>query len=115
MDGLYDTGVGAFPALNAYFFVQYNAPAVPVRQRAGRAGAYTGPLPVTGEAVCRKEFSGQAAQCAHLDGAFGIGVAFMVHTGADTLAGKAAEAFADVIRLKNFTQNASPYVSGLYP
>jgi len=102
MDGLYNTGVSALSALNAFFFIMDNTAAFPICQSAGRTGNGAGPLTFAGQAMYREKFTGKAAYRAHLDGAFGIGIAFMVHTGAYTLAGKASDTFVHVIGFQNF-------------
>ena len=97
MNRFYNTGVGAFFTFDTYFLIQDDPAAIPFGQRAGRAGGDTGPLIVAGKAVDGKEFPGQPAQRPHPYRALGIRIALMVHTRADTLAGKTADTFIHIL------------------
>jgi len=98
IDGLDNAGVRAFPAFNAFFLIVDNAPALPVRQRAGRAGNGAGPFIPAAQAVDCEEVAGKAAHRPDFDCAFGIRITFMVYSGAYTLACKTPDAFVHVIR-----------------
>jgi len=98
MDSVYNTGFGAFSAPDAFFFIMDDASAGPFRQRAGRAGNGACPFVFAGQAMYRKKFGGQAAHRTHFNGAFGIGIAFMVYAGAHSLACEAAYTFVHMVR-----------------
>jgi len=109
MDGMNDTGIGAFSALYAFFVVEYDTAAIPFRQCAGRADGNAGSFVGTGQAIRREKLAGfQAAQGTHFDCAFVVGIAFVVYAGTDPLARKATDTFVHVIRFQNFTHTPYP-------
>jgi hypothetical protein len=97
-NGIYNTGVSAFSALDTFFFIENHTPALSVRQGARWASYGAGPFIGASQTMDRKEVAAHAAQRTYFNGAFGIRVTFMVHCGADTLACKAAKTFIHMIR-----------------